>query len=256
MQKTQKEIIYERYIGNRHLTEDQLTYALLNDPEIKLHEDMIKTCIKEIKEIEEDTDRLKNEIMFGIELEFEGYDTDVRSSLIEAKKGDGSVRGDGLEINLYPVLMNKPDMDEFKKKAERMMLSAINNNCEVGSSAGMHIHLSSNTINPREGRIVEKVFNKVFCNSEMNKFWDNTDEKKYIYDDDEYEYIDVTDEDADKIEAMEDDYETCVLKVSGKELLKTKNEDLMYDDLKMSLEWMKFLYSVCERDGFEEYGVC
>ena len=256
MQKTQKEMIYERYIGNRHLTEEQLINSLLNDQEITLPEGMIKTCIKEIKEIEEDTDRTKNEIMFGIELEFEGYDTDVRSSLIEDKKDDGSVKGDGLEINLYPVLMNKTDIDEFKKKAEKMMLSAIKNSCKVGPSAGMHIHLSSDTINQREGRIIEEVFVKVFCNSEMDKFWDDTKEKKYIYDDYENEYIDVTDEDPENIEILENDYDGSVIEVKGKELLRTKNEDLMSDKIKMNLEWIKFLYSVCERDGFEEYGIC
>lgn len=226
------------------------------EEEIKL----TKEYWKEIKEIDTDFDKEKTIQRFGIELEFAGCDTYVNSELIEDHKEDGSVNGDGLEINLHPIRNTEEEVNTFKEKAKKMMLSALEGSCEVDYSAGMHVHVSSPSLGSQEGANIQSIARNIFKKyDEFGVKWDDSEARHYVYDNDDNEYIELTKETYENMKTEgyddEDEYGREITNVEGITQLKIKNEDKLNEKYKKQFEWVKFLYSTSEREGFENYGL-
>lgn len=258
MTKNEKEIIRIKYMENEKKETKQTTEELTSEiyEEIKKEnedegktKEAIKQCIFKLREIIDETDEEKNPIMFGIELEYAGYDTDVRSSLIEERKNDSSVNGDGLEINLKPVLRTEDNIKKFRNKAEKMMLSAIQNDCQVDYSAGMHIHMSSNSISDFDGEIIDDIFEDVSRMPHLDK--DTTKRVVHITEDKEVEEV----TESYILNEIDDDYIDQYKKITGRETLELKENAILTIKEKERLEWMRFLYLTSEREGFEPYGL-
>jgi hypothetical protein len=176
---------------------------------------------------------------FGIELEYAGRNTYCNESheLTETVKYDGSVAGDGREWNLKPRRFCDVQSDSYMKALERWMLAAVAHNCEMHVSAGNHIHFGADDMIEDEdyqddyydeqhydsdtmyliGQAVRGVFNKIYGGP--------------IYDTEENTILWV-----DKIKALKD--------ASDKE-----------PAVKKCMEAIRFLYSVSNRHGTEEYGL-
>lgn len=177
---------------------------------------------------------------FGIELEYAGRgtycnDVDV-SGLTETVKYDGSVAGDGREWNLKPQHFHDVRSESYKNLLESWMCRAVAHNCEMHVSAGNHIHFGADDIEECNeyddwddeplyesaimasiGEAVRVVFNKVY--------------ERTLYDS-EGQTIGW----CDKIRALKD--------VSDSEPEKKK-----------CMEAIRFLYSVSNRHGTEDYGL-
>ena len=175
---------------------------------------------------------------FGIELEYAGRNTycNDTNELTETVKYDGSVSGDGREWNLKPQRICDIRSDRYKKSLEAWMCSAIAHNCEMHVSAGNHIHFGADDMEENGeyddwnnqplydsgimcliGEAVRKVFNNVYSAT--------------VYDTEGY-----TITWTDKIRALKD--------ASDSDLAKKK-----------CMEAIRFLYSVSNRHGTEDYGL-
>lgn len=257
MKKTLKQKIYELYKENeRKYTEEDLERLMERAGREKTEIEEAKEYWREIKQIETDFNREKTIPMFGIELEYGGYDTSVTSELIEDTKDDGSVQGDGLEINLFPVKNTEENIKEFKAKAKKMMERAEEGNCMVHPSAGMHVHVSSTSLGGQEGTNIVTITKNIFEREEVTGIkWDDS-ESKYVYKDqyeDEYCYVDKEEYERMINEGYDDEY--LMIRIDGKARLKIKNENEIEEKYKKQFEWIKFLCSTSEREGFEEYGL-
>lgn len=125
----------------------------------------------------------KNEetkMMFGIELEYGGYDNRLQvkpDDIIETVKTDGSVAGDGREYNLCPREYETISNGTFAKEIETFMYRAANHNCTESATAGNHIHYSYNGKDmPGNGeriheimRVVRNAFSYQYIYSELNQ---------------------------------------------------------------------------------------
>lgn len=178
---------------------------------------------------------------FGIELEYAGRNTycNEKHELTETVKYDGSVEGDGREWNLKPQRLCDIRSDNYKKSLESWMCSAVAHNCEMHISAGNHIHFGANDMQENEdyeddwyddeeqhydsaimswiGAAVRNVFDNVYGGT--------------IYDTEEHVILW-----ADKVKALKDASDSSILK-------------------KRCMEAIRFLYSVSNRHGTEEYGL-
>lgn len=175
---------------------------------------------------------------FGIELEYAGRNTycNERHDLTETVKYDGSVAGDGREWNLKPKRLCDIRSDNYKKSLESWMCSAVANNCEMHVSAGNHIHFGADDMQENDewdewddrpmydseimswvGAAVGHVFDNVFGGTLFDK---------------EGNPMPWT----DKIKALKDASDSDVQK-------------------KKCMEAIRFLYSVSNRHGTEDYGL-
>lgn len=182
-----------------------------------------------------------SEKTFGVELEYAGRNTYCNDmhELTETVKYDGSVAGDGREWNLKPQRLCDIRSENYKKLLESWMLTAIACNCEMHISAGNHIHFGADDMQENEnyedeyydyeeqhydsaimssiGAAVRSVFNKVYG------------ERIYDTEGNEIPWV-------DKIKALKDASEEGIAK-------------------KKCMEAIRFLYSVSNRHGTEDYGL-
>lgn len=257
MEKTLKQKVYDFYKEKEgEYTEENLEKSMERAGFEKTEIEEAKEYWREIKQIDTDFNREKTIPTFGIELEYGGYDTSVTSELIEDTKDDGSVQGDGLEINLFPVKNTEENIKEFKAKAKKMMERAEEGNCIVHPSAGMHVHVSSTSLGWQEGTNIVAITRNIFEREEFTGIkWDDS-ESRYVYKDeyeDEYTYVDKEEYERMINEGYDDEY--LMIRIDGKARLKIKNENEIDEKYKKQFEWIKFLYSISEREGFEGYGL-
>lgn len=191
-------------------------------------EDLIAS-IKDGKEI--------NNWMFGIELEYGGYNNwisfrDDPDTLIETIKHDGSVAGDGTEYNLKPISFKSlKENKKLIKELESFCFRVANKNCTLSKTAGMHIHFSwDKEFDTDEGRLM----GRILSTTANELFW--TYRNKY------------TERGLSQI--VRELPEMIKWKEPGDELEKwdlTRAQKL-YDAF-------QFIYSVSNRDGTEMYGL-
>ena len=176
---------------------------------------------------------------FGIELEYAGRNTycNEANELTETVKYDGSVAGDGREWNLKPRQFWDIRSESYKKSLESWMCSAIAHNCEMHVSAGNHIHFGADDMQENEdyeddyydeqhydsetmsliGQAVRKVYNNVYGGTIYD-----TEGRAILW--------------TDKIRALKDASDT-------------------EPAAKKCMEAIRFLYSVSNRHGTEDYGL-
>lgn len=176
---------------------------------------------------------------FGIELEYAGRNTYCNETheLTETVKHDGSVAGDGREWNLKPKHFWDVRSESYKKALEHWMCAAVANNCEMHVSAGNHIHFGADDMRENEdyeddyydeqhyfsetmsliGQAVRITYNKVFGSTVYDK-----EGNAILW--------------TDKIRALKD--------ASDQDIAKKK-----------CMEAIRFLYSVSNRHGTEDYGL-
>lgn len=160
-------------------------------------------------------------MMFGIELEYGGYNNQLQikpDDIIETVKTDGSVAGDGREYNLNPRKYETITSGSFAKEIESFMFRAANHNCTESGTAGNHIHYSYKDINMNDGDRIHDVMSIV-----RNNFG-------YSY---VYKQLNK------KIEVNSDP---------------TKG-DIMTPRVKAYHDAIQWLYSVSNRSGHEDYGL-
>lgn len=178
---------------------------------------------------------------FGIELEYAGRNTYCNEAniLTETVKYDGSVSGDGREWNLKPQDLCDIQSDNYKKAIERWMLTAVEHNCEMHVSAGNHIHFGTNDI-------------------EENEDYDEYDE---FYEEQEYN--------SEIMSLIGSAVRNVFGIVYGETIYDTENNPIDWNskikalkdasDLepkkKKCMEAIRFLYSVSNRHGTEDYGL-
>lgn len=181
-----------------------------------------------------------NNWLFGIELEYGGYDNrlnyrDDEETLIQTIKTDGSVSGDGTEYNLKPIsfedLTTKKDII---RKIESFCFNVANKRCTISKTAGMHIHFSwdkefeteeGETMGSWLGILAREIFTTSFNNYAHTQGWPSI------------KLITPT--------------ETIDWKAIGEDgLLKWKLEQI-----KKLYDAFQFIYSVSNRDGTEDYGL-
>ena len=176
---------------------------------------------------------------FGIELEYAGRNTycNERHELTETVKHDGSVAGDGREWNLKPKKLYNIRSDEYKKSLESWMCSAVAHNCEMHVSAGNHIHFGADDIWESED-YEDDYDEEQHYESEIMSWIGSA--VRYVFDNVYAETIYDTEGKAilwgDKIKALKDASDSNIQK-------------------KRCMEAIRFLYSVSNRHGTEDYGL-
>jgi hypothetical protein len=118
--------------------------------------------IEEIKEIN-DRVKLDNNWKFGVELEFGGYDNHIKydpddeDDLVQDRKYDCSVAGDGTEYNLKPVEF--AELEARKPAFESLLYRMANKNCLISYTAGQHVHYSWDNLTQEMGLVIKYVMN-------------------------------------------------------------------------------------------------
>lgn len=175
---------------------------------------------------------------FGIELEYAGRGTYCNElhELTETVKFDGSVAGDGREWNLKPQRLCNIRSEKYKKSLESWMCSAVANNCEMHVSAGNHIHFGADDIEENgeyddwngqplyDSAIMSSVgeaVRRVYSNVYGGPIYD-TEGNTILW--------------TEKIRALKDASDSDIAK-------------------KKCMEAIRFLYSVSNRHGIEDYGL-
>lgn len=259
----EKQKMYSLYKENKGAVE-QIAEKIKNDEEelAKIRETItddiilqkITKSIRDIEYIDMDFDHKieDNYTKVGIELEYEGCDLDPDGlddkfgTIIETVKEDGSVRGDGMEINLKPVKIGDISKAAFRNKLENMMVKAADDGCKVGWSAGMHVHVSSNALNEQQGRTIYELFRSVFADDNTTIVW-KTDNRYYDEEEDDYGNEIYTEREEDE------EFFGVKRKISARTRLKI--EKTLTDEARVKADWLQFLYSTSEREGFEPYGL-
>lgn len=176
---------------------------------------------------------------FGIELEYAGRNTYCNEGnvLTETVKYDGSVAGDSREWNLKPQRLCDIRSDSYKKSLESWMCSAIAHNCEMHVSAGNHIHFGADDMEENEeyqddyydeqqyesaimssiGEMVRRVFHRIYGETIYD-----TEGNAILW--------------SNKLKALKD----------------ASDQD---PEKKKCMEAIRFLYSVSNRHGTEDYGL-
>lgn len=160
-------------------------------------------------------------MMFGIELEYGGYNNRLQikpDDIIQTVKTDGSVAGDGREYNLNPRTYETVESGSFAKEIESFMFRAANHNCTESATAGNHIHYSYKDVDRNDGNRIHELMNVV-----RNHFG-------YSY---VFKHLN------DKIETNDDATKGNIITPRVK----------AYHD---AIQW---LYSVSNRSGHEDYGL-
>lgn len=176
---------------------------------------------------------------FGIELEYAGRNTycNETDALTETVKYDGSVAGDGREWNLKPQRLCDIRSDSYKKAIENWMLAAVAHNCEMHVSAGNHIHLGADDMQENEDYQDDYYDEQQYDSAIMSSIGETVRRVfSIIYGETIYDTENNPIEWRDKIKALKD--------ASDSEPEKKK-----------CMEAIRFLYSVSNRHGTEEYGL-
>lgn len=168
-----------------------------------------------------DENNQETNMMFGIELEYGGYNNRLivrEDDIIETVKTDGSVSGDGREYNLLPQYYKKITDGTFAKDIESFMLRAANHHCTESATAGNHIHYSYKDIVPEDGDRIHEIMNTV--RSAFN-----------------YQYV---------YKNLKEKIETNDNITQGK---------IITPHIKAYHDAIQWLYSVSNRSGHEDYGL-
>lgn len=176
---------------------------------------------------------------FGIELEYAGRNTycNENHELTETVKYDGSVAGDGREWNLKPKRFCNVRSDSYKKALESWMCSAIAHNCEMHVSAGNHIHFGADDMEENE-EYQDDYYDEQQYDSEIMSSIGEMVRRVFsrIYGETIYDTEDNAIQWSDKIKALKDASDESPEK-------------------KKYMEAIRFLYSVSNRHGTEDYGL-
>lgn len=163
----------------------------------------------------------KTNMMFGIELEYGGYNNRLQikpDDIIQTVKADASVAGDGREYNLCPRKYETIPSGSFAKEIETFMFRAANHNCTESATAGNHIHYSYKGIDRNDGQRIHEIMNVVRNHFGYSYIWEQLNQK---------------------IEVNSDPTKGAIMTPRAK----------AYHD---TIQW---LYSVSNRSGHEDYGL-
>lgn len=141
---------------------DTIKTIVEKETNCEITQEEFNNYIEEIKHIEDRVD-LANNWKFGVELEFGGYnnnikyDADDEDDLVQDRKHDCSVAGDGTEYNLKPVAF--ADLEKKKPAFESLLYRMANKNCLISYTAGQHVHYSWTNLIKEMGLVVRYVMN-------------------------------------------------------------------------------------------------
>lgn len=198
-----------------------------------------KTMYQTVFDIEDGWDKQIENLKFGIELEYGGYDNEVSrtgletaegNNLIETIKDDCSVAGDGTEYNWSPMLYT--NINANKKAMEAFMFKCANKRCTESVTAGNHVHMSAPNLTQIVGDYVQNTMRDI-----LNRCgWDYRTMRKPV---EETRYL-----------------EYCKSKINTEapqeEQDKAFQETLKTRACYLAIQW---LYSTSNRQGNECYGI-